>query len=435
MLNIFKKRELTTYPTGKQRIILLFLVVLANFIAAYEAQIAPVVPLLLEDFNMSLTTYGLITAASVFFGASSAFIFAPLADRYGRVNFLIPSLLLTTFTVFGMALVTSATSLLIMRCLMSFIEGVAVSTTAGLIRDYSPRTGRAMGYAFWTFGPVGSNFFANAIAGWTLPIFVVWESQFIIQGSIALIGSLIVMFWIKDLSPQVRQKIVTDDDHASTINEEIESDDDKVEEQKFKHIFKIPRMWLLPVGISFFLMTYLTIQAYGATFLVQAFGYTDSEAASIAKYFWLFNLFTLVLAGLISDKLRLRKIITMIGAILSVVYIAYFATLVGSEIPITHMMIYTSLLGGFLGIAYGPWMALFSENAEDIRATLQTTAWGIFNFSVRAVAIAVTLIAPVVAAKNGWGTWFWITSIAAVIYIPIVFSAKGPWFKKNKNIH
>jgi MFS family permease len=164
----FFSRELVVYPTGGRRVWLLFIAILANFIASYEAQIAPVLPLLLNDLHMDLHQYGILSALSILAAALSSLLFGPMADRYGRVKFLVPSLFLTAACVYAMAFVETISQLFVLRVLLSFVDGVAFGTTAGLVRDFSPRMGRALAFGFWTFGPVGSNFFANAMAGWTL---------------------------------------------------------------------------------------------------------------------------------------------------------------------------------------------------------------------------------------------------------------------------
>jgi MFS family permease len=220
---LFYERELSSYPVGGRRVWLIFIVILANFIAAYEAQISPVVLMLLDGLKMTLTQYGLISAVSVIAAAVSALVFGPIADRHGRVRFLIPSLFLTAICVFLMSTVSTVTGLLVVRVLLGLVEGISISTTAGLVRDFSPRMGRALAYGFWTFGPVGSNFFANALAAWTLPIFLTWESQFIIQGIVALISSIIILFNIRDLSPQLRSQIITSTKQIEAVNKEVQN--------------------------------------------------------------------------------------------------------------------------------------------------------------------------------------------------------------------
>ncbi|WP_462413290.1 MFS transporter [Neobacillus sp. Marseille-QA0830] len=424
----YEKQELTAYPIGGRRVWLLFIVILANFIAAYEAQISPVVPMLLDGLKMTLGEYGLISCASVIAAAISAMIFGPIADRHGRVRFLVPSLFLTAVCVFLMSTVDTVMGLLWVRVLLGLVEGVSISTTAGLVRDFSPRMGRALAYGFWTFGPVGSNFFANALAAWTLPIFLTWESQFIIQGAIALVSSILILFNIRDLSPELRSHVISNLDQVEKVNKVVQHAK-KDQNEKAGEMLRVPRIWALSIGISLFLLTYLTIQSFGTTLLVQAFGYDNAEAASIAQYFWTLNLITLLIAGWISDKLRLRKIISLIGAILSLAYTMYFATLVGTDISEGQLIVATSLLGGFMGIAYGPWMALFSENAEDIKASLQASAWGLWGFIIRVVGIAMVLIVPVVVGGSGWDAWLWVCAIGGLVYIPLIFTAKGPWFR------
>lgn len=63
-------RELDEYPTGARRMKILTMAVLAVLIGSYEAQIAPVVPLLLKDLDMSLATYGAVSGAAAVAGPS-----------------------------------------------------------------------------------------------------------------------------------------------------------------------------------------------------------------------------------------------------------------------------------------------------------------------------------------------------------------------------
>jgi sugar phosphate permease len=196
-------------------------------------------------------------------------------------------------------------------------------------------------------------------------------------------------------------------------------------------MLRVPRIWALSIGISLFLLTYLTIQSFGTTLLVQSFGFTNAQAAKIAQYFWTLNLFTLLAAGWLSDKLRLRKIVSLVGAILSLAYTLYYSTLIGTSISEGQLIVATAVLGGLMGIAYGPWMALFSENAEDVKASLQAAAWGLWGFIIRVVAVSMVIVAPVIVASHGWGRWTWICGIVGIVYIPLIFTAKGPWFNRS----
>jgi OPA family glycerol-3-phosphate transporter-like MFS transporter len=94
-MNVFYARRLDRYPVGRRRIWLLLMAVIASLVGSYEAQISPVLPLLLKGLGMSLATYGVIAGISVILGAVAAAASGPLADRWGRVTLLVPSLFLT----------------------------------------------------------------------------------------------------------------------------------------------------------------------------------------------------------------------------------------------------------------------------------------------------------------------------------------------------
>src|SRR5262245_16256199 len=94
-------RELDEYPTGARRMKILTMAVLAILIGSYEGQIAPVVPLLLKDLNMSLATYGTVSGVAAVAGAIASILGGRLTDRLGRVRLLIPLMALTAVCCFA----------------------------------------------------------------------------------------------------------------------------------------------------------------------------------------------------------------------------------------------------------------------------------------------------------------------------------------------
>ena len=420
----FYARELTAYPTGGRRIKLVAVAVLGCLIASYEAEMAPVLPLLLDDLDMSLTTYGLVASASLVAGAISAGVGGRLSDSWGRVTVLVPALLLTSFCVYAMVLVRSPGHLLIVRSALAFIEGAAITTTAGLVRDFTPRVGRATAFGFWTWGPVGANFLGAAIAALTLPIFVVWQSQFVIAGTIALVASIVIAANIADLSPHLRAQVIGNVDQIR----QHEGGGTVEDWGRVRELLRHPHMWAHLVGITLWLVLYYTFNLYGPTLLQQSFGVTTAQAARVMAYFWVLNLGTLVLVGWLSDRLRVRKPIALIGAVLTTVWSVYFITLMNGDPGMGLIIVVGALHGMFMGVAFVPWMANFSENAEDIKAILQGTAWGVWGTFVRIMILGVLLVSPlVVEAANSWVTWMIIATGCQATFIPAVFLFKGPW--------
>ena len=102
-------------------------------------------------------------------------------------------------------------------------------------------------------------------------------------------------------------------------------------------------------------------------------------------------------------------------------------TQIRTDISATHLMVTGALLGGALAMAYAPWMASYSENAEDIDPRLQGTAWGLYSFLSKSSSVLVLLFVPILVTVIGWQGWLWISVAGLVLYLPAVFMFKGPW--------
>ncbi|NUP66012.1 MAG: MFS transporter [Nonomuraea sp.] len=415
-------RELDEYPTGARRMKILTMAVLAILIGSYEGQIAPVVPLLLKDLNMSLATYGAVSGAAAVAGAIASILGGRLTDRVGRVRLLIPLMALTAVCCFAMTLVHSPRDLLIARILLAFVDGVAMASTAPLIRDFSPRLGRAQAFGFWTWGPVGANFLAAAVAGWTLPIFnESWRSQFVIMGCFSLVISFVIAFNIADLSPELRARI----QHTERAGEDVV---DLQRPPTIRSLFARRNIWAHVVGISLWLVLYITLSLFGQTMLVGALGISSAQASTIMAAFWSLNLITLIVTGRLSDRLQLRKPFSLGGTIAAVLVTAYLAVALGQEdISTGTLMVVGALLGGSLGVAYAPWMANYSEDAEDADPRLQGTAWGLFGFLSKAIAVVGLLVIPHVVEATSWQTWLFVALGCLVLFIPAILLFNGPW--------
>jgi MFS family permease len=439
---LYYTRELTGYPTGRRRIWLLAMAVLASLIANYEVQIASVVPLLLVDLKMSLTTYGLIGATSVGVGAISAALGGWLSDRYGRMVVLIPTLGLTALTNYLMVIVETPGELLFVRCLMQFIEGASITLSVGLVRDFSPRMGRATAFGFWNWGPIGAAFLGTGIAGLTLPIFGTWESQFIIMGTISLAATLLISTQLADLSPALRAATIKSDDQMSALPDggagagtttgtavktgAKTTATTSAGTARLATLFGHPHLWVHIVTSALWLSVYYTLVAYGPTLLNQAFGIPVETAALIGSGTALANGMMVILSGWLSDRLQLRRPFALVGTLLSTGALLTYIPFMDAQPSTAQVATACVLLGAFLGVSFAPWMANFSENAEDIAASLQGTAFGVWGATIRFMIVALLIFAPVVAQSSSWATWVAIIAVAHAIFIPAVFVFKGP---------
>ena len=416
----FYVRELSVYPVGGRRVRLLAIAVLASLVANFETTIATILPLLMTDLGMSLEEYGLIAALSVLVGGVSAGVGGILSDRWGRVALLVPTLTVTAACNFLLATVDSVGSLLAVRCLMLFIEGAGITITASLVRDFSPRVGRAQAFGFWTWGPVGASFLASALASLTLPLFGnAWQSQAIIMGIVSLTLCAIIIWQIAEPSAALRAQVMGAESAVSVT--------EKIDPGRVRELFRHPHLWAHVFGNTGWQVLYWTFAIFGQTILVTSFAMDAATANGVVALGIVLNAAAVILVGRISDRLQLRKPFTAAGTLLTIAALAYFVGLFGRDVSTPHVIVVWALLYLVLGIAYVPWMANFSENAEDVDARLQGAALGIWGMVVRVMIVALLVVSPLVVAAGGWRTWLLVALAGQVVFLAAMLVFKGRW--------
>jgi len=170
-------RYLEHYPSNNLRIWYLALAVIATIILYYESYVLPsVAPLVLTSFKLDVSTYTRILLFSNLIGAISA-IFGSLSDRIGRSNLIVYGLLITGIGTIAISFVNALWLFFVVIVVLGFIEGIILVATPALVRDFSPRFGRALAMGFWTVGPVGGSVLATTVASRTLNTYGTWQSH------------------------------------------------------------------------------------------------------------------------------------------------------------------------------------------------------------------------------------------------------------------
>jgi MFS family permease len=311
------------------------------------------------------------------------------------------------------------------RVVLSFVDGIAIACTAPLVRDFSPRMGRATAFGFWTWGPVGANFLSAAIAGATLPLFLTWQSQFYIMAALSLVVSILIAANLAELSPTlvatIRQTELTAIGRAGEAP------------ARARDLLRRRVIWAHVLGISSWLVLYVTLLMYGQTMLVATFGVTVAEASLIMTSFWVVDIVVLIVAGRLSDRWQLRRPFSAVGTALGLVVLGVLVWMTANPqgTSIAALVVTGMLLGSCLALAFAPWMANFSENAEDIDPRLQGTTWGLFAFVTKVMAVVVLLVAPLVVAAAGWSSWLLVTLVCLAAFGIAILFFEGPWRRQQ----
>ncbi|WP_375496946.1 MFS transporter [uncultured Jatrophihabitans sp.] len=396
-----RRTELGRYPSGGQRYACLAIVVLATVVLYYQFYLAGAVAAgtngkngILVDYNMSFVYYVNIAVVGYILGAVASFV-SGFADKVGRVNIITGGLVIVALLcLLGIPLADSKTGFAIVFGAIGLVEGVILVATPALIRDFSPQLGRASAMGFWTLGPViGSLIVSIQIS--STSVNTPWHNQYVASGIVGLVVAALSFLFLRELSPQLRDQVmVSANDRALVEARAAGIDVEAALKQPFRQMLK-PDIILSAFSISVFLIIYYVAVGFFPVYFQTIFGYSQDKANGLGNWIWAFDAAALIVIGYLSDKLRVRKPFMVVGAIGAIVMTVIFATrATHPETSYTSFVIILSLLAVFLGVAYAPWMASFTETVEKRNPALTATGLAVWGLVIRIVIAVSVFIVP-----------------------------------------
>ena len=397
-------RQLDSYPDTTPRVFYLALTVLATITLYYELYVGgSVSTLLLVNLHMTFTFFVITLAFGALIGAFGS-LFAGLADRFGRANLVVFGLLFAgVFVAFILPSATDKWTFTIESFVVGFVEGMCLVATPALIRDFSPQVGRATAMGFWTSGPVVGSLIVSAIGTATIPAVVndprFWTHEYHIAGIAGLVVWLIAFVGLKELSPALRDQLMVTIRDRAYIEAKAKGLTDEDIEAALRHPFRQllkPDVLISSFAVSIMLLIYYTAVGFAVIYLTTVFGFSVKNANGLGNWNWGFNVFAVILIGMISDYFRVRKPFMVIGAVLAIVMTIIYLEQAGHHPSYYSLAIILALLSLGLGIAYTPWMASFTETVEARNPALIATGLAIWGWIIRIVVFVAYLCLPLV---------------------------------------
>jgi ACS family D-galactonate transporter-like MFS transporter len=396
-----RRTELDRFPGGPRRFACLGIVVLATVVLYYQFYLAGAVAAgtnghngILVDYHMSFTYYINVAVVGYLLGAMASFV-TGAADRYGRVNIITVGLLIVgLLCLVGVPLAHTKVAFAIVFTLIGVVEGVILVATPALIRDFSPQLGRASAMGFWTLGPVlGSLVVSIQIS--STSITTPWHDQYAAAGIVGIVVAALSGMFLRELTPELRDQLMVSARDRALIEARAAGIDVEASlRQPFRQMLK-PDIVLSAFAISVFLIIYYIAVGFFPTYFQTVFGFSQSKANSLGNYVWAFDAGTLLLIGFLSDKIRVRKPFMVVGALGAIVMTIIFATrATHPTTSYTSFVVILSLLALFLGVAYAPWMASFTETVEKRNPALVATGLSVWGLVIRLVIAVVVFILP-----------------------------------------
>lgn len=360
-----------------------------------QFKVPPVIPVLMDEFNISLTSAGMLI--SVF--AITGFILAlPASLILQRLGIKISGLIATGFLVIGSMLGALSTSYGLML-ISRVIEGVgmglmAVIAPAAIAMWFPPqKRGTPMGiWATWVPLGAGLMFFIaprmTTAFGWQ----AIW--WFSVACSLLAFG-LVLIFLRMPPHLEVNRQAV-----GKSMRQEIVS---------LKPALAKADIWLLGATFGLFALANVSINTYYSTFLSTIRNYSLNTASLITSLPMLGMLIFTPLAGIISDKIGSRKKL-FTWPILAVAGLLFFPFQVtGLLIPL--LMLLSGVIGGAVPTA------IFSATPEIMRKP----EWAGLGMGVLSLGQNLgTIVGPILFGNLAEGLGW---TAAGIAVIPLLIAA------------
>jgi sugar phosphate permease len=365
---------------------------------------------------MSFKFYVWIVVISNLIGAFAS-LPASKTDKLGRSNVVIYGLLIIGILVIGVKFCDTEWQFATVICLLGLVEGAILVATPALVRDFSPQLGRASAMGFWTVGPVAGSLITSIVAAHTLNHFLAtggpngWKSQFVISGVTSLVVFVLALLFLKDLSSRLRDQLMVSEHDRALVEAKArglsENDLLAATAHPWRQIFK----WDLigsAVGISVFLLLYYAASAFFTIYWATVFrnpsglNLSTAQANSLNQYFWWADIVALIVFGILSDVLKVRKPLMLVGSIGSIVALVFFIHAADNpHTAIDTLIILEIVLASFISLTYAPWMAGYTEMVEARNPALVGTGLALWGWILRlTVGLSFIFLPLVVNSVN-----------------------------------
>lgn len=393
------RRDLAHYPETGPRYAYLAIVVATTIVLYYLLYIQyAVATSIMSHYGM---TFGYFILLSVVGNAIGAFasLFAGFADRWGRANLVVYGLLIAGVLVLALPNASNKSVYLVMFAGLNVIEGIVLVATPALIRDFSPQVGRATAMGSWTMGPVIGSLIVTTVTSATLDDHT-WQDELRYAGISALVVFVIALFGLRELSARLRDQIMVSLHDRALVEARARGIDP--EREQAGHWRQMMRLDVIgpAFAISVFLLLYYGLVGNIVIYFSSTFGYTEQRANAVANWYWAATAIALIAAGLISDRLRVRKPLMLVGGVGALAGTIVFAVLATHHDTGYYTFAWLFVwIAVFSGIAYAPWMAAYTETVEEHNPAATATGLAVWGWILRIVVAVSAAFVPVVVTS------------------------------------
>ena len=399
---------------------------------------------LADSLNASPNTMSWVLS-SVSLGTICGFPLAgPIADKIGRRALVLLGLLGYVICDIFQMLCLNIPSFLIARFCSGMVGMFTIAPTLAMVRDYTPRVNRGMGYGLslalgWGGGGLLTFFMGGTIlstfAGRTLfGMEGDWRWIFYIAGILALVIFVIELLVLKDIHPMLRLRqrgfSLEDASEMSDSFKESDINDNGSLRDAMKYYFKSKRMWLIWSNQYFTTMTWTTILTFMPTILMAMTG----TSAANSNYLTVLLYSGFVIFGLISgwfiDKFHARKFTSFLWMwIEGICMLLLGAFCLKGDVSMTLICIVLFFLGAASSSLTPSFNTVLSGEAERINPQGVSSAFAFYLATTAVLNFIPQFACPRLLEITGtWATALFILGALCIIGSPtLVMGGRGPF--------
>jgi len=396
-------RKLEHYPDTSRRTVYLAVTVLLTIVLYYQFYVqGAVATKLIPHFGFTFTEFVFVQVIGNALGAFAS-LGAGLADRVGRANMVVFGTLITALLIlFALPNASSKAEYTTFFSLLAVVEGVCLVATPALIRDFSPQVKRATAMAFWTMGPVLGSLVVTVVSSHTLASHPNWQFQYHVCGIVGLIVWLVSFVLLRELSPQLRDQLMVSLTDRALIEARARGlDVEKLLKGHWRQMLR--RDIVFPAfALSTFLLLYYIFVGFLVIYFVTVFHYTEARANNLGTWYWITAACMLLIAGLLSDRLLVRKPFMVLGTAISLVGTALFAVAATQPGTSYHTFVfYFILMASGMGLVFSTWMAAYTETVEKHNPAATATGLALWGWIIRVtVCVSFAILPQVVSSAS-----------------------------------
>ena len=321
---VFEPMTTQSFYAYRWRIaILLCLITTINYIDRQALTVAA--PLLMEEFSISASQYGLITSGFLFAYGFGQLICGPLIDRLGSKRAF--SLAVIAWSIAGMlhAFGRGFVSFFSFRVLLGLTEAANFPAATKAIAEWFPQSERSLAVGIFTMGPgLGAIIAPPLIAG--IIMLWGWQAAFLIPGAIGFVWLILWNKWFHlpadhpGLPDDERRFILANTESARTVSDDKPAQDERpwYWSLRYKEVWGLMISRFVSDGAFYFFVFWLPL------YLTQERGF---DLKAIALFAWIPFLAVDIggitggyLGKILIDKGmsldRSRKLVIWVGAVL-----------------------------------------------------------------------------------------------------------------------